>query len=140
MRARLPVNDNKFYWTRHVADKMRYYGISESLIKRIIRYPKRLEEGVAPDTFAGMMPAGSAKRPQEVWVMYAKKLEFNNPSAPPLSKGRLSGVNNQSSKIIIVSAWRYPGKSPVRGQIPIPQDVLGEIEEVMKELRADNEL
>ena len=30
-----PKNDDKFYWTRHVADKMRYYGISESLIKRI---------------------------------------------------------------------------------------------------------
>ena len=67
-----PKNDDKFYWTRHVADKMRYYGISESLIKRIIRYPKRLEEGVAPDTFAGMMPAGSVKRPQEIWVMYKK--------------------------------------------------------------------
>lgn len=132
MRLKPPKNDDKFYWTRHVADKMRYYGISESLIKRIIRYPKRLEEGVAPDTFAGMMPAGSAKRPQEIWAMYA------HPSVPPLGKGRLGGVKR--SKIVIISAWRYPGISPIREKIPIPQDVLGEIEEVMKELRADNEL
>ena len=124
-----PKNDNKFYWTRHVADKMRYYGISESLIKRIIRYPKRLEEGVAPDTFAGMTPAGSPKRPQEIWVMYQK-----NAKRKTKSEKLLSG------KIIIISAWRYPGISPVREKIPIPQDVLGEIEAAMKELKMDNEL
>ncbi|MEK7130675.1 MAG: hypothetical protein AAB793_03405 [Patescibacteria group bacterium] len=124
-----PKNDDKFYWTRHVADKMRYYGISESLIKRIIRYPKRLEEGVAPDTFAGMMPAGSVKRPQEIWVMYKKNVKRKTKSAKLLI-----------GKIIIISAWRYPGISPIREKIPIPQDVLGEIEEVMKELQTNNEL
>lgn len=129
MRLKPPKNDDKFYWTRHVADKMRYYGISESLIKRIIRYPKRLEEGVALDTFAGMIPAGSAKRPQEIWAMYQKNAKRKAKSAKLLS-----------GKIIIISAWRYPGISPIREKIPIPQDVLGEIEEVMKELRADNEL
>ena len=120
---KLPKDDDKFYWTRHVADKMRYYGISESLIKRIIRYPKRLEEGVVPDTFAGMMPVGSAKRPQEAWVMYQRKLKVKNE--------KLKALN---AKIVIISAWRYPGKSPIREKIPIPQDVLGEIEAVMKEL------
>ena len=124
-----PKNDDKFYWTRHVADKMRYYGISESLIKRIIRYPKRLEEGVVPDTFAGMTPVGSPKRPQEIWVMYQK-----NAKRKTQSEKLLSG------KIIIISAWRYPGISPVREKIPIPQDVLGEIEEVMKELQGNNEV
>lgn len=130
-----PKNDDKFYWTRHVADKMRYYGISESLIKRIIRYPRRLEEGVAPDTFAGMMPAGSVKRPQEIWVMYAKKFKvksekFSPEANPPLAEK----VNSHRSRIVIISAWRYPGISPIREKIPIPQDVLGEIEEIMREL------
>jgi len=124
-----PKNDDKFYWTRHSIDKMRYYGMSESLIKRIIRYPKRLEEGVASDTFAGMVPVGSAKRPQEVWVMFQK-----NAKRKTKSEKLLSG------KIIIISAWRYPGISPIRENIPIPQDVLGEIEAVMKELKMDNEL
>src|SRR3989344_6943331 len=114
MRPKLPVNDDKFYWTRHSIDKMRYYGISESLIKRIIRYPKRLEEGVASDTFAGMMPVGSAKRPQEIWVMYQK-----NAKRKTKSEKLLSG------KIIIISARRYPGISPVREKIPILRDVLG---------------
>ena len=124
MKWNPPKNDDKFYWTRHVADKMRYYGISESLIKRIIRYPKRLEEGVAPDTFAGMAPAGSPKRPQEIWVMYQKNAKRKTKSA----------------KLIVISAWRYLGKSPIREKIPIPQDMLGEIEAVMKELKMDNEL
>src|SRR3989337_3164671 len=124
-----PKNDDKFYWTKHSIDKMRYYGMSESLIKRIIRYPKRLEEGVASDTFAGMVPVGSSKRPQEIWVMYQK-----NAKRKTQSEKLLSG------KIIIISAWRYPGISPVREKIPIPQDVLGEIEELMKELQRDNSL
>lgn len=126
-----PKNDDKFYWTRHVVDKMRHYGISESLIKRIIRYPRRLEEGVAPDTFAGMIPAGSAKRPKEIWAMYTKKFKVQSEKFK---------VNSHRSRIVIISAWRYPGISPIREKIPIPQDVLGEIEEVMKELQAANEL
>lgn len=124
MAWKRPKNDDKFYWTRHAADKMRHYGISESLIKRVIRYPKRMEEGVAPDTLAAMRPVGSVKRPHEAWVMYT-------------GKGRLGGV--RQSKVVIITAWRYPGVSPVRGQVPIPRDVLGELEEVMNELCANDE-
>ena len=62
-----------------------------------------MEEGVAPDTVAVMQPAGH-KRPYEVWVMYQKK-----------------------PKIIVISAWRYPGISPVRAAIPIPEDILSEL-------------
>ena len=82
---------------------MRQYRISEGLVRRIIRSPKRMEEGVAPDTVAVMQPAGH-KRPYEVWVMYQKK-----------------------PKIIVISAWRYPGISPVRAAVPIPADVLAEL-------------
>ncbi len=42
------------------------------------RFPKRLEVGVAPDTTAGMQPAGSKKHPYEIWVMWATKFKNQN--------------------------------------------------------------
>ena len=70
LNFKLPENDSKYEWTNHVKEKMVYYGISLSLIKRIVRFPKRKEEGIAPGTTAVMQSAGSKKRPQEIWVMY----------------------------------------------------------------------
>ena len=98
-----PKDDQRYSWTRHAFMKMRYYGISEGRIKRIIRYPKRIEEGIASNTIAVMQPTGT-KRYQEIWVMY--KLH--------------------KSKIRIITAWRYPGKSPERDPIPV---------EIIKEVR-----
>ena len=89
---------------------MRYYGISESLIKRIVRFPKRIENGIAPETVAVMQPTSSKK--QEVWVMY--KLQV------------------LSSKKKIISAWRYPGISPIGKKIPIPDEILQELEGVLE--------
>lgn len=87
---------------------MRQYRVSEGLVRRIIKSPKRMEEGVAPDTFAVMQSAGH-KRPHEVWVMCQRM------------------PKSQKSKIVIISAWRYPGVSKVRAPIPIPQDILSEL-------------
>ena len=119
-----PKNDQKFYWTRHVLPKMLHYRISESLIRRIIRYPKRMEEGVALETMAAMIPAGSVKRPQEVWVMYAKSSNAK--------------IKSHSSKIVVITAWRYPGTSPVRTQIPIPRDILSELDDVLKQIQRES--
>lgn len=108
MQFKPPKNDAKYFWTQHVQDKMRYYGISESLIKRITRFPKRREEGIAPKTVAVMQPTSSKK--QEVWVMY-----------------QLVGDRKR-----IISAWRYPGVSPVRGKIPIPDEIARELEGMLE--------
>jgi len=105
MQFKNPKNDSRYSWTNHVFGKMMYYGISESLIKRVIRSPHRAEEGVAPDTIAVMQKTGSPKNPKEVWVMYCK----------------------DGSKKLIITAWRYPGVSPVRDQIPIPDNILEEL-------------
>ncbi len=107
---KLPKSDKKYSWTYHAAEKMRQYGIGEGRVKRIIRFPKRVEEGIASKTVAVMQPAGS-KRYSEVWVMY--KL---------LSKSK---VKNQSGRIKIITAWRYPGKSPERD--PVPEEVIREV-------------
>src|SRR3989344_907332 len=70
MQFKPPKNNDKYRWTNHVKGKMVYYGISESLIKRIVRFPKRKETGVAEKTVAVMQPTSNKKKPQEIWVMY----------------------------------------------------------------------
>lgn len=86
MKTKLPKDDERYSWTSHVFMKMMQYGISESRIKRIIRYPSRIEEGIVSETVAVMQPAGT-KRYQEIWVMYALK----------------------GKKLRIITTWRYPG-------------------------------
>lgn len=115
MQFRPPRNDGKYQWTVHVQDKMRYYGISESLIKRIVRFPERKEEGVAEGTTAVMKPTSSKK--QEVWVMYLEAGE---------------ATKFQVSKKKIISAWRYPGVSPIGKKIPIPDEILQELSGVIE--------
>ena len=124
-----PKDDNKYQWTNHVKDKMRFYRISESLVKRIVRFPKRIEEGIAPGTTAVMVPrmigsrkdalntkpkfGGRRSNQEEIWVMY-------------IETGKTKDII-QSSKKKIITAWRYPGVSPIGKQIPIPEDILSEI-------------
>ena len=110
---------------------MQFYGLSEGRIKRIIRYPKRVEEGIAPDTVAVMQPAGT-KRYQELWVMYkidkpeTNKQETSNekPEATPFKKWETS-----NARLKVITAWRYPGESPARD--PIPADVIREIQRLL---------
>ncbi len=96
-------------WTKHSENKMRYYGISKSMILRVIRNPHRIEEGVAPRTIAMMKPARIKKLnhkktwKQEIWVMLQKDKE----------------------NLKIISTWRYPGISPQ--QNPIPREILEEL-------------
>ena len=84
---------------------MVFYGLSPDRVKRAIRNPKRVEEGVAENTIAVMTPGTNIKKPSEIWTMY----------------------QTRGSKKIIISAWRYPGVSPVGKQIPIPADILEEL-------------
>lgn len=103
-------------WTKHSLDKMKFYGLSKQRVKRVLRNPKRIEEGIAPGTIALMQPAGSKKRPSEIWLMY---------------------VLTPSSSKIIISCWRYPGVSPVNKEIPLPEGMQLEIEKELKKLKVD---
>ncbi|MDO8557676.1 MAG: hypothetical protein Q7S09_00595 [bacterium] len=105
-RNTLPKNDAKLLWTNHVIRKMVFYRLSQSRIKRILRNPKRSEVGIATGTIALMQPEPKTKKPSEVWLMYQRV----------------------GKKKRIITAWRYPGKSPVREAIPIPHDILEELE------------
>lgn len=108
MLFKAPKNDDKTAWTQHVVRKMMYYGISEGLVRRVMRSPTRKEEGVAPETIAVMQPTGNGKK-KEVWVMYQET----------------------GKKRKVITAWRYPGRSPIRKAIPIPDDILEELTSVL---------
>lgn len=104
---------------------MLYYGISESLIKRTVRFPKRKEEGVAAKTTAVMQPYGrplKSNKPYggEIWVMYQ---EMSGAQQTPSMLG---------SKKRIISSWRYPGVSPVGKKIPIPDEILQELGDLIE--------
>ena len=105
----LKKDTKEIHWTRHIKEKMKEYQLSERRLLRIFKNPERKEEGIAPDTIAVMQTRGR-KRPYEIWLMYQIR----------------------NSKIIMISAWKYPGKSPIR-KPPIPEEVLENLEEILKE-------
>lgn len=109
---------NKIYWTEHVKEKMRYYGLSENRVLRVLRNPKRVEEGVAENTTAAMQRAGSVKHPYEIWMMFQEK-----------HKTQLAKIKGQENgkQIVIISAWKYPGITKPGAEIPIPDDVRAEL-------------
>ncbi|MCD6442193.1 hypothetical protein J7L24_01470 [bacterium] len=102
MFFKYPQNDQRFIWTRHAIEKMKYYGLSEQKLRKLFYKHKREEEGIAPATIAIMNTVGSSKRPTEIWLMYQ------------LTKDQ---------KVKIITAWRYPGVSK-KQEIPIPDDIM----------------
>lgn len=113
-RIKVVINSEKYFWTKHSQYKMRHYGLSPQRIKRIIRHPARTEEAIVPGMIAAMSPYGrsrEARQPYkgEIWTIYQ--------------------LIKQSSQIKIITAWRYPGKSPTRN--PIPKEILEEIKSII---------
>lgn len=105
-RAKRPsALPSRYLWTKHAEHKMQFYGLSPSRLQRVLRNPARTEVGVVPDTVGVMQPA-TPRHTSEIWLLYR-----------PLPDGRLH----------IITAWRYPGKSPVRDAIPIPDDIRREL-------------
>jgi len=130
MNFKIPKNTDKFSWTNHSVRKMMQYQLSEARVKRVMNNPKRKELGIAPGTIAVMQP-NSSKHSYEVWVMYQiikSKISAKGGSA---SGGKNPPGAGQKTRII--TAWKYPGKSPVRGQIPIPLEIFEELGEIINE-------
>lgn len=119
MNFKAPRNTDRLSWTKHSLRKMRYYQLSESRLKRVLNNPKRKELGIAPGTIAVMQPASASrlrrgKPTYEIWVMYQIRPKIKN---------------KKLKTIKVITAWRYPGKSPIRGPIPIPAEILEELGE-----------
>ncbi len=117
MLFRFPKDDKNFSWTSHVKNKMMHYRLSEQKIKTILKNPARKEKGIAPETDAVMMRNDTPKRKEELWVMTKKKE---------------SNVKGQMSKVIVISAWRYPGISPKGKDIPVPEDIFTELSDIFR--------
>ena len=112
MLLKLPETERKIIWTTHSKIKLRQYRFSEKRVLRIFRKPNRVEEGIAPETIAAMEITGTKKHPTEAWVMYV--------------------VLKRPKAIKIISAWRYPGRTPLGERPIIPEDTLKELEKLMK--------
>ena len=85
---------------------MNYYRLSPQRVKRVIRVPERIEEGIAEDTIAVMQPFGN-KKDKEIWVM----------------------VSDTKEKRKIISAWIYPART--KAGEPLPEAILREFREVL---------
>ena len=121
MNIKQPKNSDRYYWTQHVYEKMKQYQISEQLVKRVVRHPERVEEGIAENTIAVMQTRGTKKK-HEVWIMY--QVAKSNVKASADAKVL---ADTKMSKVCVITAWRYPGTSPKRLAIPIPQDIIDEL-------------
>jgi len=115
MLLKLKNKSEKIIWTKHSKIKMREYRFSEKRVLRILRKPDRREEGIAPGTIAAMQITGTKKHPTEAWVMY-----------------QIKKFKRQNSKVKIISAWRYPGRTPSGKRPIIPEDTLEELEKILK--------
>lgn len=112
---KIPKNTRYLAWTKHVARKMMFYGLSATKVKSILSRYDRKEEGIAPGTTAVMKRSGSKKNPQEIWAMYQDKVI------------KQDGITNE--RRVVITAWRYPGISKPKEKIPIPEGILAELEE-----------
>ena len=120
---KFPKNNDQRRWTAHIKNKMLFYRISEQKIQVIMKTPDRKEEGIALNTLAVMKRNDTPKRKEELWVMYAKIV---NPESRIANPKRFT-LHDPRSATIMISTWRYPGKSKPGKQIPIPDDILEEI-------------
>ena len=98
-------------WTQHSKNKLRQYRFSEKRVLSIFRKPNRIEEGIAPDTIAAMQVTGTKKHPSEAWTMYV--------------------ILKRPKGIKIISAWRYPGRTPAGERPIIPEDTLKELSSII---------
>lgn len=91
-----------YAWTQHARMKMQFYKLSEGRVKRVVRVPDRVEEGIAPGTIACMQRNTTSTKPSEIWVM----------------------VHDTKDVRKVISAWRYPGTTK-KGE-PLPEEILAE--------------
>ena len=111
-----------YFWTNHAQIKMRQYRLSEQRVRRVIRHPARTEQGILQGAVAVMQPSGG-KKYSEIWVMYV------------LGKVDTNTEISEGQRIKIITAWRYPGKSPERD--PVPKEILREVAHLLGRFTSD---
>ena len=129
---------SEYLWTRHAQAKMNYYKISPARVRRVIKSPARIEEGIAPDTVAFMQPVsyktknGKRTWTQEFWVMAAQSTTNNKRQTTNDTKSKEFSSSKPlvvGSRLRIISAWRYPGMT--KPGAPLPSVIIDEIKEAL---------
>ena len=125
------------YWTAHSRAKMRFYGLSEQRVRRVIHSPRRIQEGIAPHTIAIMQPNAviSDKRPirrtqgkHMTWDRGVKKILTSEGGA---GRGEMWKqeiwvmIKEEKARRKIISAWRYPGMT--KPGDPLPPEIIREL-------------
>jgi len=137
MLIKFPKDDKYFSWTRHIKNKMIFYGLSEQKIRSVLKSANRKEEGIAPNTTAVMKRNDRGKKKEEIWVMYTfvSQKSRNDADKNAEQRGKIqrnSALSPRKSaaqpQLRMISAWRYPGVSKAGKEIPIPADILNELE------------
>ncbi len=151
MFIKFPKDDTKTSWTRHIKNKMVFYNISGAQILRIFSTPERREEAIAPGTIGAMRvmkhnvnkaAIGQKQKPREteLWIMYklnAKRSAHltSDKMTNDKTKSKLekqfprSDVRGQMSKVVMISAWRYPGRTKPGERPKIPEGLMDELAE-----------
>ncbi len=110
-----PKNNKRYSWTKHSIQKMKFYGLTPQRVLRVLKKPDRCQEGIVENCIACMQSLKN-KAKSEIWVMYTTKIKsFSNEKLDKNHKR-------------IITAWRYPAVSPVQDEIPIPTEILEEVQ------------
>jgi hypothetical protein len=135
---KFPENTTRASWTRHIKNKMVFYNLPASALFRILRSPDRTEEGIAPGTIAAMKivkhninktasTSGQRKQAEtEIWIMYKANKKITRKDVDR-GVGKL-GTRIVPSRLTMISAWRYPGRTKAGERPAIPEGVLEELE------------
>ena len=125
MQFKISKKTDKYYWTQHSLMKMKFYGLSQQRVTRVIKNPQRIEEGIVENTIAVMQPPsmntkdGKKAWTSEIWAMYQVR------GIGRTKQKNKESLLNKQKQFKIISVWRYPGVSPKRN--PIPQEILEEL-------------
>ena len=138
MLIKFPKDDKYFSWTRHIKNKMIFYGLSESKIRSVLKSPNRKEEGIALNTLAVMKRNDRGKKKEETWVMYTFVSQKSRTDADKNAeqRGKIQrksaySPRKSAARMRMISAWRYPGVSKAGKEIPIPPDILAELDRIV---------
>jgi len=103
----------RYQWTKHIRNKMNFYGLSASRVIRVLRAPERIEKGLVEQTIVFMQPVSFKKHSQsakewssEIWVM----------------------AKEAGDHLRLISAWRFPGRTKV-GE-PLPPEIINELQDI----------
>lgn len=122
-------NDKRYFWTSHSRYKLVQYNLGPGIIKRIVRKPDRIEEGLAPNTVAVMKDRSTKSQEKEIWVMYQRESKMQKLKCKNIDLvSEKTKKNISTGRLKIISAWIYPGKTKKGKEIFIPEDVLAELQ------------